>query len=70
MYKWLLRVNAHPCFLPVNFKHPWVINYSGEFSTTSEASLWNVITDHLLSLPLVQERLLQLLLNINNLNIQ
>ncbi len=46
----------------MTFKRPWALNRSGEFSTTSEASLWNVITDHLLSLPLIQERLLQLLL--------
>ncbi len=46
----------------MNFKRPWALNYLGEFGTTSEASLWNVITDRLLSLPLVQERLLQLLL--------
>ncbi len=30
------------------------------FFTTSEVSLWNVITDRLLPLPLVQEQLLQL----------
>ncbi len=24
-YKWLLRVNAHPRFWPVNFKRPWAL---------------------------------------------
>ncbi len=57
-----LCVSAYtPIFRLMTFKY-LPINYSGEFGTTSKTSPGNVIMDHLLSLPLVQQWPLQLLL--------
>ncbi len=40
-YKWLLRVNAHPRFLAVNFKRPWALNRETRYLKPTNRHPWN-----------------------------